>query len=357
MARTQGPGQLSFADVAVEGRRRKLESKRGRHLAIIDELVPWEDFRPVLETVWRKPKRERKSTAGRKPWDAVLMFKAVVLGALYNLSDEVLEHEIGDRLTFMRFLGLGLQDRTPDATTVWQYRERLAKAGIVEELFDKFDSFLRARGYQAKGGQIVDASIVEVPRQGNSKGENAEIKAGEIPKGWAEGSSNRLAQKDLDARWTKKGGMSYYGYKNHVSTDRRYKLVRCYAVTDASVHDSQVIEKILDPDNTAATVWADKAYRSEEIEEMLEELGYKSMIMRKGSRSKKLTKREKQGNGTKAKVRARVEHVFGAQANDMGGTMLRSIGAMRARTHIGLRNLAYNMRRLTHLEAAGAAKA
>ena len=264
---------MSFADVAVEGRRRKLESKRGRHLAMIDELVPWEDFRPVLETVWRKPKRERKSTAGRKPWDAVLMFKAVVLGALYNLSDEALEHEIGDRLTFMRFLGLGLQDRTPDATTVWQYRERLAKAGIVEELFDRFDSFLRARGYQAKGGQIVDASIVEVPRQGNSKGENAEIKAGEIPEGWAEGCSNRLAQKDLDARWTKKGGMSYYGYKNHVSTDRRYKLVRCYAVTDASVHDSQVIEKILDPDNTAAKVWADKAYRSEEIEEMLEELG------------------------------------------------------------------------------------
>ena len=89
-------------------------------------------------------------------------------------------------------------------------------------------------------------------------------------------------------------------------------------VTDASVHDSQVIEKILDPDNTAAKVWADKAYRSEEIEEMLEEVGYKSMIMRKGSRSKKLTKREKQGNGTKAKVRARVEHVLGAQANDMG---------------------------------------
>ena len=151
--------------------------------------------------------------------------------------------------------------------------------------------------------------------------------------------------------------MSYYGYKNHVSTDRRYKLVRRWAVTDASVHDSQVIEKILDPDNTAAKVWADKAYRSEEIEEVLEELGYKSMIMRKGSRSRKLTKREKQGNGTKAKVRARVEHVFGAQANEMGGTMLRSIGAMRARAHIGLRNLAYNMRRLTHLESVAAAGA
>ena len=323
MGRTPGPGQLSFADVAVEGRRRKLETKRGRHLAMIDDLVPWEDFRPVLETVWRKPKRERRSAAGRKPWDAVLMFKAIVLGALHNLSDEGLEHEIGDRLTFMRFLGLGLQDRTPDATTVWQYRERLAQAGIVEELFDRFDSFLRARGYEAKGGQIVDASIVEVPRQRNRKEEDARIKAGEVPEGWAEGSSNRLAQKDLDARWTKKGGVSYYGYKNHVSTDRRYKLVRCYAVTEASVHDSQMIGEILDPDNTAAKVWADKAYRSGEIEEMLEELGYKSMIMRKGSRGRKLTKREQQGNGTKAKVRARVEHVFGAQENDMGGTLLR----------------------------------
>ena len=148
--------------------------------------------------------------------------------------------------------------------------------------------------------------------------------------------------------------MSHCGYKNHVSTDRRHKLVRCYAVTDAATHDSQVIGRVLDPDNTAAAVWADKAYRSKEIEEVLEELGYKSMIMRRGSRGKKLIKREKQGNGTKAKVRARVEHVFGAQANDMGGTLLRSIGAMRARAHIGLRNLAYNMRRLTHLESVAA---
>ena len=88
------------------------------------------------------------------------MFKAIVLGALHNLSDEGLEHEIGDRLTFMRFLGLGLQDRTPDATTVWQYRERLAQAGIVEE--HSCDTarhrFCRLPGYEAKGGQIVDAS-------------------------------------------------------------------------------------------------------------------------------------------------------------------------------------------------------
>lgn len=357
MATARDGRQLSFADVATEGRRRKLGEKRGRHLAMIGDLVPWEDFRPVLEAVWRKADGERKSAAGRKPWDAVLMFKAIVLGSLYNLSDEALEHEMGDRLTFMQFLGLGLEDRIPDATTVWLYRERLAKAGIVEKLFEMFDVVLRERGYQAMGGQIIDASIVPVPTQRNSKEENAVIKAGEVPDGWVDGSGNKLAQKDLDARWTKRNGVSHYGYKNHVSTDRRHKLVRRYAVTDAATHDSQVIGRVLDPDNTAAAVWADKAYRSEEIEALLKELGYESRIMRKGSASKKPTRREEQGNETKAKVRARVEHVFGAQANDMGGTLVRGIGVMRARAHIGLRNLAYNMRRLTFLENGAAATA
>ena len=156
MAQARDGRQLSFADVAAEGRRRKLGEKRGRHLAMIGELVPWEDFRPVLEAVWRKADGKRKSAAGRKPWDAVLMFKAIVLGALYNLSDEALEHEMGDRLTFMQFLGLGLEDRIPDATTVWLYREQLARAGIVERLFRMFDAYLGERGYQAMGGQIID---------------------------------------------------------------------------------------------------------------------------------------------------------------------------------------------------------
>ena len=208
----------------------------------------------MLEEVWRTPRKERKSAAGRKPWDAVVMFKVIVLGALYNLSDEALEHEIGDRLTFMEFVGLGLQDRTPDATTVWLYRDRLARAGLVEALFGKFDAFLRARGYEAMGGQIVDASIVAVPKQRNSGKENEEIKSGEIPEEWA-GLPNKLAQKDLDARWTKKHGKSFYGYKNHISADRRHKLVRRYAVTDAAVHDSQVIGSVLDEDNTAGGVW------------------------------------------------------------------------------------------------------
>ncbi len=132
--------------------------------------------------------------------------------------------------------------------------------------------------------------------------------------------------------------------------DRRHKLVRRYRVTDAAVHDSQVVEDILDADNTASDVWADSAYRSAEIEAKLKEEGLKSRIHRKGHRNKPLSEREKRGNKTRSKVRARVEHVFGAQSNDMGGTLVRSIGLVRAKARIGLKNLAYDMRRQVQFE-------
>jgi IS5 family transposase len=140
-----------------------------------------------------------------------------------------------------------------------------------------------------------------------------------------------------------------------VSVDRRHKLVRRYHVTDAAVHDSQVLDEILDGDNTSSEVWADSAYRSAEIEAKLKGKGLKSRIHRKGRRNKPLNEREKLGNKTRSKVRARVEHVFGAQSNDMGGPLVRAIGLTRANARIGLKNLAYNMRRLVVLERLAAA--
>ncbi len=339
-------GQMGFFDVA--NRYAGLDAKNDP-LVKINAIVPWEDFRVRLEAAWRKPPEKRKSNAGRQPWDAVVMFKAIILCALYNLSDDQVEYQIRDRLSFMRFLGLGLEDRVPDAKTVWLYREQLAQAGVIEALFEDFDGYLEKQGYLAMGGQIIDASIVAVPKQRNNRDENAKIKEGETPEGW-ESKPAKRSQKDTDARWTKKHGKSHYGYKNHVNVDRRHKLVRRYKVTDASVHDSQVVEDILDPDNTASGVWADSAYRSAEIEAKLKEKGLKSQIHRKGHRNKPLTEREMQGNKARSKVRARVEHVFGAQSNDMGGTLVRSIGLARAKARIGLKNLTYNMRRLVQLE-------
>ncbi len=174
-------GQMGFFDIA--NRYAGLDAKNDP-LVKIDEVVPWEDFRPRLEAAWRKPAEDRKSPAGRKPWDALVMFKAIVLCALYNLSDDQVEYQLRDRLSFMRFLGLGLEDLVPDAKTVWLYREHLAQAGVIEALFDAFDGSLKKRGYLAMGGQIIDASIVPVPQQRNSRDENARIKDGETPEGW-----------------------------------------------------------------------------------------------------------------------------------------------------------------------------
>ena len=226
--------QMGFFDLS--DRYASLDAKRDP-LVEIDAIVPWEEFRPALERVWRKPEGERKSRAGRKPMDAILMFKTLVLSALYNLSDDQIEYQVRDRLSFMRFLGLGLEDRVPDAKTVWLYREGLAQAGLVEELFRQFDGYLDRQGYIARGGQILDASIVAVPKNHNTRDENKTIKSGEVPEDWTDKPAKR-SQKDVDARWTKKHGKSHYGYKNHVNVDRKHKLVRRYHVSDAALHDS-----------------------------------------------------------------------------------------------------------------------
>ena len=183
-------GQLGFFD--LDERYRGLDAKKDP-LVVLNEVVPWEDFRARLSAVWRKPEEERKNAAGRKPWDEIVIFKALVLQALYNLSDDQIEYQIRDRLSFMRVLGLGLEDRVPDATTVWLYREKLAQAGLVEALFDAFDAHLKSRGYLAMGGQIVDASIVSAPVQRNSREENQAIKDGHPPVAW---KPNKKAQKD-----------------------------------------------------------------------------------------------------------------------------------------------------------------
>ncbi len=113
--RGQGVGQLGFLD--LDQRYRSLDAKKDP-LVVLNEVVPWESFRAQVSAVWRKPDEERKSAAGRKPWDEIVIVKTLVLQALYNLSDDQVEYQIRDRLSFMRFLGLGLEDRVPDATTV-----------------------------------------------------------------------------------------------------------------------------------------------------------------------------------------------------------------------------------------------
>jgi IS5 family transposase len=334
--------QLGLFD--IENRYDRID-KCGDPLMKLNEVIDWEEFRPGLMKVREK---ERKSNAGAKSYDVVLMFKSLIIQSLYNLSDEELEYQMLDRWTFMRFLGVGPGDRVPDAKTIWLFREQLKEAGLVEELFKMFDRHLQVSGYVARKGQIVDASIVSVPKQRNTREENALIKEGSEPEDWNEA---KRRQKDTEARWLKKNGKNYYGYKNHVNVDVKHKLIRGYAVTDASVHDSQVFGDLLHEGNRSKDVYGDSAYRSEEILEMLKGQGYREHLQRKGYRHRKLTDWEKQGNHTRSKIRSRIEHVFGVQAMMAGDLILRTIGIARARVKIGLRNLAYNMFRFHTLVA------
>ena len=240
--------QLGFFDA---DKRLEALSAKGDPLEAIDRLVPWESFRAEIEAVVLTPDELKKSSAGRKPFDAMLMFRMLVLQALNNLSDEQVEYQVRDRLSFSRFLGLAIEDSIPDATTLWLFREKLAKAGLIEKLFERFDQHLAAKGYIARGGQIIDASIVPVPTQRNSRDENNQLRAGRTPAGWKQKPA-KLRQKDRDARWTKKHGRSFFGYKNHVNADAKHKLIRNYAVSDAAVHDSQELDGLLDKGNTFA---------------------------------------------------------------------------------------------------------
>jgi transposase, IS5 family len=246
-------GQLGFFDA---DKRLAALSDKGDPLEAIDRLVPWESFRTDIEAVVLTPDEARKSSAGRKPLDAILMFRMLVLQSLYNLSDEQVEYQVGDRLSFTRFLRLGIENRIPDGTTLWLFREKLAAAGLIEKLFDRFDQHLGAQGYIARGGQIVDATIVAVPRQRNTREENEAIKRGQPPEHW-ETTPAKNRQKDKDARWTKKQGKSFYGYKNHVNADAKHKLIRRYDVSDAAVHDSQKLDALLIKGNTSDAVFGD----------------------------------------------------------------------------------------------------
>jgi IS5 family transposase len=346
-------GQRGFFDLE---RRLDALSAKGDPLETIKTTVPWEAYRADIEAVTGEKAKVRKSSAGRKPYDALLKFKILVLQSLHNLSDEQTEFLIRDRLSFMRFLDLGLEDAVPDATTIWLFREALVEAGVIDKLFERFAQHLQAKGYLARGGQIIDATIVSAPKQRNSRDDNDKVKAGQTPADW-EKKPARNRQKDKDARWTKKHGRSYYGYKNHIGIDKAHKIIRKWAATDASPHDSQMLDDILDDANTAKEVWADSAYRSAEIEAKLRGRGLKSRIHRRGARNRPLSESQMLANTMRSKVRARVEHVFGHQENAMGRKVVRTIGMARAKFKIGMMNLGYNISRLVQLEQIAAAPA
>jgi len=337
--------QRGFFD---EQNRLELISKQGDPLEKLNEMIPWEIFRHHLKKVFAK---EAKGPGGRPAFDYLMMFKILVLQRLYNLSDYQMQYQLLDRLSFQRFLNLGLQSTIPDEKTIWLFREALTRQGAIEKLFQRFQDLLESKGIIANTGSIIDASFVEVPRQRNSRDENNQIKEGKVPAEWKENPAKE-SQKDTDARWTKKNEQTFYGYKDHVKIDKVSKIITAYAVTDASVHDSRVVEELLDKRDAHHEMFADSAYVGPRIEKVLKKREIRNRIHEKGYRNKPLTKRQIADNRKKSCIRARVEHVFGHITNSMKGFYIRTIGILRARTMIGMINLTYNMARFIQIQRA-----
>ena len=217
-------------------------------------------------------------------------------------------------------------------------------------------STCEVKGYIARGGQIVDATIVSAPKQRNSKDENEAIKAGKTPEGW-EKKPAKNAQKDKDARWTKKDDESFYGYKNHIGVDKPHKIIRKWDATDALAARQPEARRYSRCEQHRQGGVGRQRLSLGRDRGKLEGEGPEEPHPSARRAQSSAVGAQKAANTTRSRVRARVEHVFGHQENSMGGKIVRTIGIARARFKIGMMNLGYNMRRLVQLERVAAAPA
>jgi len=339
---------IKFKQRQLFGEETQLErlSQLGDPLEKINAVIDWEIFRPILE------KRTRKadySKGGRPAYDAVYMFKIIMLQDWHNTSDENTEYLINDRLTFQRFLGMELGEKAPDRNTIWTFKEQLGADGLLE-LFEMFNVLLDKSGVITRRGSIVDASFMDAPKQRNSREENKTIKSGGIPEEWKSPEKvSKLRQKDTDARWAKKGDETHYGYKDHTKVDKESKIITAFTVTNAAVHDSQEIVGLIDEQDEA--VYADSAYAGTDLEKKMKSKNQniEVNVHEKGYKNKPLTEEQKASNREKSRTRARVEHVYGYMTRFMNGTTIRTIGLSRAMREICGINLAYNIKRAVFL--------
>lgn len=332
-------------------------SRHGDPLEVLEATVDFEHFRGwLVEGLGYGD----GSKGGRPPFDPVSMFKALILQAQHNLSDARMEFMIRDRLSWMRFLGFDLGAPTPDENTIRHFRNRLTETGTLKRVMKAFDWQLQKKGYIPMAGQIVDASLVPAPKQRNTEDEKAAIKAGKAAAEIWPDEPNKAAQKDVSARWTLKIGgkvryrpdgaplpmiaVPVFGYKSHISIDRRYGFIRESTVTAASAADGRQLRRLVSRENTGSEVWADSAYRSRKNEKWLAARMLTSRIHRRKPAGRPMPRHSARANAKKSSIRAAVEHVFAHQKTRFG-LFIRTIGLARAEAKLTLANIAYNFDR------------
>jgi IS5 family transposase len=272
--------------------------------------VKWYRFEKLLG-------RLKPEGAGRPPFDPLLMFKALLLQQWYRLSDAELEEALNDRMSFRRFLGLSLEDASPDHTTLCRFRNRLVEAGLAEKLFAEFERQLERHGLLLKRGTMIDATLVETPFRPGRNDEAAEDAAQPVDEDAA-----------LTAREGKRG--THYGYKAHAGVDVDTRLIRRLVLTPANVNETVVADTLICGDERA--VYGDKAYAKKARRAWLHALGIKDRIMHKTwGGGPPLTASQKRDNAAIAPTRAQVEGVFATLKRWMGFDCVR----YNARPQIG----------------------
>lgn len=312
-------------------------------LAAMDELI---DFAAIATEVDRACPRPDRSQGSRPPYPTEVMVRLLFIQSLYNLSDEDCEYQVLDRMSFQHFCRLESALHIPDARTLWSFKKRLAKGSLGgNAIFEAVSQQLQAHGYIPRGGQIVDASIVQAPITQAKSEEREALNEGKAPEGL---STKRLKHTDRDARWTKKHGKSFYGYKLHANADARYKLIRRIKVTAANVDDGQTLKDVLDASNTSSRLLADRGYDAQANRELLREGAIKDGIARRARPGQERRHRLDARNKAINRIRARGEHVF-AGLEQLGGKCVRAMTLAKNELAILIKCAAYNAKRLVWL--------
>ena len=290
----------------------------------IVSLVDWSALEPLAREV-------RSGTSGRPPYAPLSMLKALYLQAMYDLSDPGLEAALLDRVSFRRFCGWSLSDRTPDETTLCRFRQEASEATVLARAFEAVNAQLEARDLILKQGTLLDATLVKAHH--NPPKKNCAAGAG--------------VAREPQANWTKKNGKSYFGYKLHIGMDQGSGLVRSAVMTPAKTADIEVAEQLILGDEKA--VYADKAYSKKALSKSLRERRIKPRIAyRRNNVEAPLERWKKRRNDLIAKLRAPVEGVF--------SQLKRLHGFSRARCHSLARNQGRAFAALTAFNLKRAAK-
>ena len=338
----QKPSSPSFADLLL-GQRKVKQA----FFSQIDQIIDWNPIRSIIETAYTKG---CKST-GRPGYDSLVLFKTELLRTWYGLSDGEVEDQVNDRLSFSRFVGLGLEDTAPDSTTVCRFRNTLVEAELYDTVLNEINRQLEMKGVIVKSGAIVDASITDTPRRPRGRKEYEVVEDRNEEEGMAGQEEPVLKEVvkpnvDGEARWVKKMGKLHFGYKRHTVTDEN-GLVLCEETTPANESDVKHLETPLKKANLpqGTPVYADKGYDSVENKKALARMKLKSHIMHKGAKARKITERQRRVNIAVSKVRYRVERTFGSIHRWFLGGVARYVGLAKTHAQHMMEAMAYNLYR------------